>query len=105
MATTAARAAAGSAEATASKCCQRACADTATACTTACDWLANPKHVLNSNVSLPTFQREFDHARRSAGPYRPDQCRDRAAAPIPRLGPRTEAASGAQRPGRGSDAV
>ena len=38
-----------------------------------------------------------DHARRSASPYRPDQCRDRAAAPVPRLGPGAEAARRAQR--------
>ena len=46
-------AAAGPAEATASKRGQRACADAAAACTTACDWLANPKRVLNSSVSRP----------------------------------------------------
>ena len=39
------------------------------------------------------FAESFDHARRSAGPYRPDQCRDRAAAPLPRLGPRASSGS------------
>ena len=38
------------------------------------------------------FNESLTNARRSAGPYRPDQCRDRAAAPVPRLGPRAEAA-------------
>ena len=45
------------------------------------------------------------NARRSASPYRPDQCRDGASAPVPRLGPGDEAARRAQCQGRGSVAV
>ena len=70
----------------------------------AADWLANAERAL-IGLFRPLDTKVLDDARRSAGPYRPDQCRDRAAAPVPRLGPRAEAARRAQRQGRGSDAV
>ena len=59
----------------------------------------------SSRRSRSRFPKRFEHARRSAGPYRTDQCRDRAAAPVPRLGPGAQAARGAQRAGRGPVAL
>jgi penicillin-binding protein 1A len=50
-----------------------------------------PTNALYSAATNLTEESSND-ARRSAGPYRPDQCRDLVAAPFPRLGPRTEAA-------------